>query len=970
MRSALVGRDAELAALCGELGAALAGRPRVVLCRGEPGIGKTRLAEELSDVARERGIAVAWGNCIDTAGAPPYWGWTQVLRAVSRGVDLASLAAEHGLTADLARLAPDVFVVPQPSPSTVTGADRFRQFDAVGRLLGQVTLRQPLVVVLDDVHWADRPSVLLLRHLARTVSNERLLLVVSFRTTENAHATDFAELVREPVTRQVELSGLPASAVAQQLAAITGQQVDSAEATQVHALTGGNPFFVTEVGRLLPARRVGGVVTPVSSNVREAIAARLHRLSSACVQLLRAASIVGRDFAVTPVAAMVDRAPGDCLEPLDEARAAGLIEAGELPGEHRFVHALIRDAIEAGLASGERVRLHRLAAGIIEERGADPLESQLFDLARHWAIAAVQGERLKATTWIERAADEAMHGLAYEEGARWFRLALSVGRGALDAAAECRLMLGLARALHLSGDGAGCLDACVAAAGLAGDLGRADLLAEAALAAEAVGPSVTELTRQQLCREALAALPTDQLALRARVTARLAEACIYVAWLKDDTLDDYEAARVASEHALALAEQCDDRAALEAALRARRMACSAPEGLDERERLAERMLVLGRASADARSQLWARLWRIDVAFERGDLPRVTRELEALSWCVQEVRGPHPRFELLRCQAVLAQAQARFGDAMRLAAAAFAEVGLAGDELGYQERAGLLHQIGLHIGHQASGSVEASGFADATVFDRELQTAGVIVAVANAHMLASVGRLEEARAVYRSLGPPAEWQPSPHAVLPALAFGINLAIALGADDDVDTLRERLDRYRGHHVVAEPVRSPTSGRSRCGWGRSAHLGLLDEAITDLQPGRGDLRRERSRGIPGGGPVPSRVRAGPAGTAGDSTRARALLESTVRQASALADGPVQARADALLRQLVAAGPLTRREWEVAELVAQGSTNREIAAQLCLSERTAQNHVQHILTKLDLANRSQITAWVARQDLSTRAE
>jgi DNA-binding CsgD family transcriptional regulator len=848
------------------------------------------------------------------------------------------------------------------------GEARFRQFDAVVRLLGQVCRRRPLVMVLDDAHWADRSSMLLIRHIARSVLSERLLLVVSFRPTENAHMSDFAELVREPATRQIELTGLAVPAVAQQLASITGQQVRDAEAHTVHALTGGNPFFVAEVGRVLPVNRIGGAIAPVTSTVREAITARLNRLPLPCVELLRAASIAGQDFSSAVVAAMVDRAVPDCLESLDDAQAAGLIEAGPEPGDHRFVHALVRDAIEAGLGSPERVRLHRRAAGALEALCPRPRPPQLFDLARHWAIAALQGERLTATSRIERAAQEAMRGLAYEEGAHLFRVALSVGRGELDDATECRLQLGLARAAHLSADASGCLDARVAAAALARGIGRTDLLAQAALAADAIGATASELTTQHLCREALDALPVDEVGLRARLTARYAEACIYVAWGSEHTIEAYETGAAASQDALALAEQCGDPAALEAALRARRMACSSPEGLDDREQLAARMLTLGRATGDARTRMRAHLWQVDAAFERGDLARVAREVEALSWCVQEVRGPHARFELRKCQAVLAQAHGRFGEAMRRGAEAFADITLFEDGVGYHERAGLLHQIGLQIGHEASGSLAASGFADTTVFDSPLQTAGVIIAVANAHLLAAVGRRDEARATYRSLGPAAEWQPSPHAVLPALAFGINIAMALDETHDVATLRERLSRYRGHHVVSGAGTVAYFGPVEMWLGDAArHLGLLDDAVTDLDQA---VQACATNGAAGYGAQAQYLlatalaqRAQP----GDTTRARALLEVSGRQASVLGMGPIQAAADALLRQLVATGPLTRREWEVATLVAKGSTNREIATALHLSERTAQNHVQHILTKLDLANRSQIATWVTQQGMST---
>jgi hypothetical protein len=286
---------------------------------------------------------------------------------------------------------------------------------------------------------------------------------------------------------------------------------------------------------------------------------------------------------VSVLAALLDVAPGDCLEPLDEARTAGMIEVGELPGHQRFVHALVRDAIEAGLSSTERVRLHRRAAEVLEAQSDRPLQPHLFDLARHWAVAAMGGEQLRAVTWIGRAADAALRGVAYEESARLYRLALSIGHGHLDLDAECLLTLGLARALHLSGDDAGGLESRLGAAALARAVGRPDLLAQAALAADAVGPTATEGPTRGLCRETLAVLPADAVAMRAQVTARYAEACVYTAWSTEHALDDYAEAAAASIDALTLADQCGDRAALRAALRARRMACSAPEGLDERE---------------------------------------------------------------------------------------------------------------------------------------------------------------------------------------------------------------------------------------------------------------------------------------------------------------------------------------------------------------------------------------------------
>jgi predicted ATPase len=228
------------------------------------------------------------------------------------------------------------------------------------------------------------------------------------------------------------------------LSCVVGHDVKASDAEQVHALTRGNPFFVGEVGRVLPAGKVAGGLAPVTANVREAIRSRLGRLSPVAVRLIHAASIVGREFSTTIAAPMVGLSSVSCLAPLDEAASAGLVVPGTVPGIYGFRHALVRDAIEAGLSTAERVRLHRAAAETIESVYAGRIEPHLSDLARHWVVAAVDADLTRVAHWIELAAGEAMRTLAYEEGARLYRLALSLGENDLDDELLCRLFLGLA----------------------------------------------------------------------------------------------------------------------------------------------------------------------------------------------------------------------------------------------------------------------------------------------------------------------------------------------------------------------------------------------------------------------------------------------------------------------------------------------------------------------------------------------
>jgi DNA-binding CsgD family transcriptional regulator len=781
---------------------------------------------------------------------------------------------------------------------------------------------------------------------------------VNHRDTEPVPDVLVTGLAREAVVRRIDLRGLAAAAVGKQLAALVGHAVAPAQVERVHAVTGGNPFFVGEMGwALVNAGAAASVVpVPVPPSVRQTINERLDRLPPKSVRLLGAASIVGREFPVEVVARMVGESVLGCLGQLDEASAAGLIESTATPGEHRFVHVLHRDAIEAGLGAAERVALHRSAAEAVEELYAGRVEPHLSDLARHWASAAVLGERGRATGWIRRAAGEAVSRLAYEEGVRFYRLALDVGGGELDDLDRCQLLLALGAAQSLSGDHPGRLHTCRTAADLARSMARPDLIAEAALILDGGDGAEADRLVRRLCEEVLRELGPQDSALRARVAAGLSRACIY--------LDDVDAAARASEQALAVANQCDDRTAVVATLRARQLVRCDPDGTDERFELAAQLLEIGREASDPETQMWAHLWRIDVMLQRGDLAGVGRELDPLSWCVNEMGGPVARWHLLRCRAAHAQAQARFADAIRLANEGFTEL----IPLSAWVRDAVLCMTGHHIGHRASGAATAYGL-DGPVGARPFCPAfGVLYSLAPAVVLISTGRRAEAAGLYRALGPVAQWQPTVHGVTISYALGIMVAAALDdAAADVVALRGLLARYRGHHVAGGAGAAIYLGPVELYLGVAArHLGLLDDAVADLDHARQVCAANGAVGYHVEALFELAVALARRSRDGDAARARSLATDCVRRATTLGMSPFAARAQELADRLgqALAEPLTPREREVAELVAHGLTNREIAARLYLSERTAQNHVQHILTKLDLSNRSQIAVWITSRN------
>jgi DNA-binding CsgD family transcriptional regulator len=323
--------------------------------------------------------------------------------------------------------------------------------------------------------------------------------------------------------------------------------------------------------------------------------------------------------------------------------------------------------------------------------------------------------------------------------------------------------------------------------------------------------------------------------------------------------------------------------------------------------------------------------------------------------------------------MLAQAQARFEDARRLVDKAFATLAPTGHPSAPMMRSALLSMMAHHVGYDPD--VFASDGASENATD-ELTgpTAAVIRTLVPAYWLFHVGRVGEAAALYRSCGPPADWRPSQHSTLFCYANGVVLAAGLDSADDVATLLELLRPYAGHHVVsgAGPVGYLGPVDLWLGVG-AAHLGLFDDAVAHFEhaakacavAGAAGFHAEVQYEL---GQVLAR-RAG----AGDLARARALVGDSLRRADVLGMARITAKARELMDRLDAVGsslPLTPREFEVAELVAQGLTNREIASRLFLSERTAQNHVQHILDKLDLPNRSQIAVWVTSRRMSMPVE
>jgi predicted ATPase len=354
-----VAREWELATLEAGLEDALAGRGRLFLLVGEAGIGKSRLADEFASRAKERGALVLWGRCWEAGGAPAYWPWVQSLRSYVRSRDPAALRVELEAQApDLAQLLPElkdlISDLPAPPGLEPEGA-RFRLFDSVASFLRNAAREHTIVLVLDDLHAADEPSLLLLQFLAGELPEMSVVLVGAYREEEAAEdepvSARLSELRRLP-SRHLRLGGLSEDDVASFIELSTRITPPRSLVRAMHTETEGNPLFVGEIVRLLAAEgRLSEVPDTgwrlqIPPGLHEVIGRRLRRLSKDCRRLLTLACVLGREFSLEALEQVSELPEEELLEALDEAFAARVLtEVPGAVGRMRFSHARVRDAL-------------------------------------------------------------------------------------------------------------------------------------------------------------------------------------------------------------------------------------------------------------------------------------------------------------------------------------------------------------------------------------------------------------------------------------------------------------------------------------------------------------------------------------------------------------------------------------------------------------------------------------------------
>jgi len=666
-----VGREESLRRLCARLEEARAGQGCIVLLYGEPGIGKTRTADELARRARASGCEVYTGRCSESEGAPAFWPWVEILRACLASCDEATLRVELGdRAADIAQLVPELGVrLPELSqaPSLDAEEARFRLFDAVCSCLSQRARTCSMLLVIDDLHWADEPSLLLLRFLAPRLREAKLLVLATYRDVEvrrdHALRDILPGLRREPHGERIHLKGLEREAIAQLVEAAMGRQPDAELVEALEEITEGNPFFLSETIELLAESGALDADSALREHelpdgVRDVVGRRLDRLSKECNRLLRRASVIGIDLSLGVLERFGGLPTERLLERLDEAVASGLVQrVGAGAGRYRFGHALVRQALYEELSTAERIRLHRELAEQLADLYSGNPEPFLDALAHHFYQAAPGGDVDRAVEYSERAARAALEILAYEQGTAHYERALEALelRAERDELRRCQLLLELGHTFELTGERERMRETYALAAQAARALGRPDLLARAALGfAGRTERGVSDARSRAILDEALEALGEDHDALRARVLSYLLGTPPY--------RDSIETRAELSAHAVELARHSGDPDALLEALAARGWVLLGPDHVEERLRVADEAFAIVEQSGGGLRRFFPIETRIRSFLALGDLASADREIVRYRELTRRLRWPAFQFLGESYGAGRALADGRFDDA--------------------------------------------------------------------------------------------------------------------------------------------------------------------------------------------------------------------------------------------------------------------------------------------------------------------
>ncbi len=800
MGTPFVGRRRELGEVRARLDDALEGRGSVVLIHGEPGIGKTRLAAEVCRDAHARGAVVAWGRCWDGDGAPAYWPFTQLARTepIARAADevdgaRGSLGPLLGLT--------------DPAAPAEPQAGRFALFDALTRVLQHATRRSPLVIVFDDLHWSDRPSLLLLKFVARHLGSARLLMVGTFRDTELAaeDRTILADVGREGLL--IALGGLSPS----DLRELAGDHTPAHIVARLHATTGGNPFFADEVLRQQRMAPREDGVWPVPIGVREALRRRLNKLPEPVRSLLTVAAVLGRASDAALLAEVAEQPVEVVLAALETATYAGLLRSLH-EGRFELSHDLVRETLYGDLHAGERARLHARAGLVLDRAQNGDVAAHLAEVARHHLAALPLGDAVRAAELTAEAGRQAARRYAFEPAATQLLRAIELRaqHEPIDHRVMAEWLLELADAQINLGEVRSGQASCQRAADHARALDAPDLLARAALLYGAeIAFGHVDAYHVALLESARAAVGRSDPGLTARLMARLAAAmqpCLTP-----------EVPIALARDAIALARELNEPSTLVEVLAAARAAFRVLDDLDERVAIDAETVHLAEASGNRLLAAQAHRRQVHNLLERGDVTLADEHIDAFERASEGAPRAQATFQRLQLRAAREALSGRFDAALALTGEAERAFKEASEPVAVPL---VVHRFQLQ--HMMFERAWGRRDAIAALLEHRWGALDVLI---RADLTARLGRLEEARALFEQAA--SRGLPDTLHFVGRVLLG-EVCLALEDTAHAPRLLELLRPLVGRNVVWGTALAACDGpAARVVGGLAALVGAWDEA-----------------------------------------------------------------------------------------------------------------------------------------------
>jgi DNA-binding CsgD family transcriptional regulator/tetratricopeptide (TPR) repeat protein len=939
---------------------------RVVLVGGEAGSGKSRLVREFAAETAARGALVLYGAC-DAVVRAPYGAFVEALEQLVRVVGPDEVRAAAGASGgELARLVPALAERTREPPESDPDTERHRLHVAVTELLAGVSAARPVLLVLEDAHWADGPTLGLLRQLARTSGRARLLLLATFRDAEadlpDALAETLADLRRSEDVVRMRLVGLSGDDVTEFVRQAAGASFDAGVAEVAQAisdLTEGNAFLVCELWRALVDTDVVEIVDgalrlsrPLSDlgtpeSVREVVSRRLARLQPATSDLLELAATAGIEFELEILRAAANTGDVELLGALDEAVRSGMIE--ELPSHrlaYRFTHELVRRALYDALTGVRRAELH-LRVGEALERAGERSGRGPADLAHHFTAAAPFGGVERGVAYNVLAARAAVAALAFDDAAE--RLGIALELGVRDPAERAGLLIELGTARHLAGRAVEALSALAEAAAIAEELGDAELLARAAIAYENTSwrPVLTDPLAGELLDRAAAALGDAPSKLRVGVLGGLARAL--------QIRGDQTRGTAVRAEAVAMARAMGDRAALANVL----VGSFWERGTSPLEQVLEwlteaREIAAELGDEDLRTE--AMNWRVSALMALCEVDAARHEVAAVHALAERTAQPFHLHVAEHCGSAIALCEGRLDEAETMA-------------LRSHEWSRLL------TGRDASGVYGIQMFGIRREQGRLAELAPVIRILAGegghwrpglVSVLVETGMEAEARRELRRIAADGLDGFRASLWLASLTYLTDACSAVGDEAMAALLYRELAPLTGGNVVIGHVVA-------CYGAVDRYLGMLASTLGEWERAEDHFTAAMALNRRMGADTWLARTAYEHGRmlltrGGAAERAATLLEQADGLAGRIGMAALRRRLDAL-RTTPAASELpdglSFREVQILTLVAEGLSNREIGSRLYISEHTAANHIRSILRKTRCGNRTEAASYAHRHGL-----